>query len=596
LKDREEIAIDGVKRETRKKLDKFDFEQFKGSDVFQELYSDLENASSSALEVLIGKLDEHSKQWKDLPIDQVKEYTKLLKEANDALASNKMPKDIIEDQMKIIKNSGYSNIGEASKVMAEAQLEKEKLEKERSEAEAGGKSADEIAKFDSSIKDQDKIISATKAYLNAVKNVSEAYKKQVENIKKVQDNVNLVLDAWDAVDDLFGEGTMSSELLEMARGVSDATFGMKECLSNTKAAIAAFKNAEEGAQAFGYALDTASGIIGIIVMAIKAAVALFNFFKDSHNNDLQKDIDAHLAKVEKLQSKYEDLERQIDKAFTTDSLSKTTTDMNKNLEEQKQKYEAAIASTKDQKATSEEEKAERDAKIAEYKKNIAELDRQIAENTENLFSTLTDGVLDNVLDATRGFVDAWYDAYNETGDGMKCLEENFKEMFANILKQQASLTLISPFIDDFKSQLEGYMNDSRLTADEATTLRTKWEEIAPQMNEALEQFFDSFSGVLDTDYGELSDLEKGIQGMTEDQAEVLAAYWNSCRFILANIDSTLTNLASSVLGGGGTTNPIVDAITTQTKVVEQIRDLIGSIIASGGSSTHQLSYLRVNDA
>ena len=583
LKKQEEIAKEGVQRDTAQKLDEFDFEQFKGSDVFQELYSDLENASSSALEVLIGKLDEHSKQWADLPIDQVKEYTKLLKEASDALASNKMPKDIIEDQMKIIKNSGYSNIGEASKVMAEAQLEKEKLEKERSEAEAGGKSADEIAKFDSSIKDQDKIISATKAYLNAVKNVSEAYKKQVENIKKVQDNVNLVLDGWDAVDDLFGEGTMSSELLEMARGVSDATFGMKECLSNTKAAITAFKNAEEGAQAFGYALDTASGIIGIIVIAIKAAVALFNFFKDSHNNNLQKDIDAHLAKVEKLQSKYEDLERQIDKAFTTDSLSKTTTDMNKNLEEQKQKYEAAIASTKDQKATSEEEKAERDAKIAEYEKNIAELDRQIAENTENLFSTLTDGILDNVLDATRSFVDAWYDAFKETGNGMNGLKDTFKDMLLDMLKQQAATTLISPFIEKLQKQIyDSVMDDNIFDADEASTTKEMWEEMMPQIDESLKNYFEAFEGVIGQGEGGLSDLQKGIQGMTEDQAEVLAAYWNSCRFMLANIDTNLAMIAADVLGQKQSDSPIVSAIKEQTAVVKNIREMLSGVISHDG--------------
>lgn len=585
------IAKEGVQRDTTQKLDKFDFDQFKGSEVFQELYSDLENASSSALEILIEKLDKHSEQWKGLPIDQVKEYAKLLKDAKDALDSNKMPRDIIKEQMNFLESSVYTSVADASLAMANAQAMKQRLVAEKSMLEASGGNETAIAVTDAFIEGQDKIIADSSKYLDAVNKISKAYDKQIENIKKIQDNVNLVLDGWDAVDDLFGEGTMSAELLEMFQTLSDAGFEMREMVSETRSAITNLKTAEEGATKFGYALDTASGIIGIIVAAVKAVVGLFNYFSEKENNQINADIEENMRAVEKLQHAYEDLERQIDDAFTTDSVSRLTRELNKNLEKQKQEIEDNISLEEDKKDDDKDQ-----AKIDEWNRQLDDIERQQAENIKKMFSTLTGGILDNVLDATRGFVDAWYDAYDETGDGMKGLEGNFKEMLTNMLKQQASLTLISPFIDDFKSQLEGYMNDSRLTADEATALRTKWEEIAPQMNEALEQYFDSFSDVLDSDYGELSDLEKGIQGMTEDQAEVLAAYWNSCRFILANIDSTLTNLASSVLGGGGATNPIVDAITTQTKVVEQIRDLIGSIITSGGSSAHQLSYLRVNDA
>lgn len=613
LKEREAIAIEGVKRETRQKLDKFDFEQFKGSEVFQELYSDLSNAPTAALDSLIKKLEAHKDQWNELPIDQVKEYVKLLKDAKEALESNKMPRELIEEQLDVINNSEYGNVGDASKAMVDAEARIEQLEREKSLVEnianmrAKGINDLDIMKtlqgtqillmsrtadsIDSEIDGQKTLIADAQAFLNAITLITNAYKKQIENINKVKTVVDKVFGGWRSINSLFKDGSMSAELLEMFQTLSDAGFEMREMVSETRSAITNLKAAEEGATKFGYALDTASGIIGIIVAAVKVVVGLFNYFSEKENNQINADIEENMRAVEKLQHAYEDLERQIDDAFTTDSVSRLTRELNKNLEKQKQEIEDNIALEEDKKDDDKDQ-----GKIDEWNRQLDDIERQQAENIKKMFSTLTDGILDNVLDATRGFVDAWYDAYDETGDGMKGLENNFKEMFTNMLKQQASLTLISPFIDNFKKQLEGYMNDSRLTVDEATALRSKWEEIAPQMNDALEQYFGSFSDILDGDYGELSDLEKGIQGMTEDQAEVLAAYWNSCRFILSNIDSTLTNLASSVLGGGGATNPIVDAITTQTKVVEQIRDLIGSVIASGGSSTHQLSYLRVNDA
>jgi hypothetical protein len=161
------------------------------------------------------------------------------------------------------------------------------------------------------------------------------------------------------------------------------------------------------------------------------------------------------------------------------------------------------------------------------------------------------------------------------------------------------MTLISPFVERFKKQLEQYVNadDVELSKEEAEMLRGTWEEMVPQMNDALKTYFDTFKEILEPDYGELSGLEKGIQGMTEDQAEVLAAYWNSCRYLLANMDNTLTNLASSVLGDGNSENPTLTAIKHQTAVIEQIRDMVGSVIVNGGGlSSHTLSYIRVNDA
>jgi F0F1-type ATP synthase membrane subunit b/b' len=434
---------------------------------------------------------------------------------------------------------------------------------------------------------QKTLISDAQTFLNAITLITNAYKKQIENVNKIKTVVGKVFDGWESINSLFDDGSMSAELLGMFQTLSDTGFEMREMVSETKSAITNLKAAEEGATKFGFALDTASGIVGIIVAAVKVVVGLFNYFSERRNNKINADIEANMRDVEKLQQAYEDLERQIDDAFTSDSISSLTKELNKNLEAQKREIEDNISLEEDKK-----DKDKDQEKIDEWNRQLEEIERQQAENIEKMFSTLTDGVLDNVLDATRGFVDAWYDAYDETGDGMKGLENNFKEMFANILKQQASLTLISPFIKDFKNQLEGYMNDSRLTTNEATALRTKWEEIAPQMNEALEQYFDSFSDVLDTDYGELSDLEKGIQGMTEDQAEVLASYWNSCRFMLSNIDTTLTRLANATLNADEASNPVVSALKEQTELIRTIRNMFNSVIDQG-SSPHSGAYLKV---
>ena len=262
-----------------------------------------------------------------------------------------------------------------------------------------------------------------------------------------------------------------------------------------------------------------------------------------------------------------------------------------------QKLQDQIDLLEDMKNAEEDKKKPDQDKIDEWTKEQNDLLEQQAENIREKFSIATDGVLDSTLDATRGFVDAWYDAYKEAGDGLEGLHENFNDMFANILKQQASLTLIGPMVDEFKERVRGYVgNDSILGEYEARELRSIWDEMAPKMNESLKAYFGVFDDILSVDYGELSGLERGIKGMTEDQAEVLASYWNSCRFILSNIDTTLTGIADRVLGGSTSTNSTEAAIREQTTVITEIREMLRSVIGNGGKSTHSMSYLRVNDA
>jgi aspartate/tyrosine/aromatic aminotransferase len=109
----------------------------------------------------------------------------------------------------------------------------------------------------------------------------------------------------------------------------------------------------------------------------------------------------------------------------------------------------------------------------------------------------------------------------------------------------------------------------------------------------LTNLFEGASDILESDYGELSGLEKGIQGMTEDQAEVLAAYWNSCRFLLSNIDVTLTRLAESVMSNNPTSTTMLNELRTQTTVLKEIRDSLSSIIGFGGESGHSGAYVKV---
>ena len=612
LEEQQAIAEDAARKRTNEELAKFDWEKFTGSKVYQDLYNDMSSASSAALTVLITKLEEHRDQWSQLPVDQVEEYVRLLEEAKDALANTKFPSEIISDAKEVMDKSGYSDSGDASQAMINAQLEIEALDIAISQWETiaqlkkEGYQAEEIslmlniseekinAKSADDLKEQkthqESIVSKSKDYLAAVRKIQDAYNKQRENLDKIKSCVDKVWEGWDDINSIFGDDNMSTAIAGMVKGVSDATFGMGDMILATKSAIEGFKAAEGGAQAMGFAIDTASGILGIIVMGIKLVATVLKFAFEQHDKVLQEQIDAQIDKVDILKKEYEALEEQIEKAYTAVDLGRLTRDANDNLQDQ-------IAATQRMINLERQKKDSDQDKIDDWEDEISEMRKTMEENWDEAFSTLTDGILDNVLDTTRGFVDAWYDAFSETGDGMKGLEENFRDMLLSMLKQQASMQLISPYIDNYKKWLKDYVDpesgDNTLSIEDARMWAEKVRGTFPEIDNLLTNFFEGASDILESDYGELSGLEKGIQGMTEDQAEVLAAYWNSCRFLLSNIDVTLTKLAESVMSNNPSSTTMLNELRTQTTVLKEIRDSLSSIIAFGGESGHNGAYVKV---
>ena len=95
--------------------------------------------------------------------------------------------------------------------------------------------------------------------------------------------------------------------------------------------------------------------------------------------------------------------------------------------------------------------------------------------------------------------------------------------------------------------------------------------------------------------GSLSGLAAGIQGITEEQANVLEAYWNSVRGYTANIDVNVARIASA-LGVGGespSTNPMLNQLTTianNTGYIPRIYDMLSSASTNEGNGRGFRSY------
>lgn len=632
-------AIKGLANEQSDKLNKFDWEKFKETDTFTLLMQDMEHVSNTALNNIISRLESFKDEWKDLPLTELKELISLIEKAKEAASdiSVRKAKKALRDSIRtgVKDENGEVITGEdgtpitfgknirkgvsnAQNALVEAEEAIALLERELSLVEqietmrfegvdtkeivvsltsqqlygeqeiadavnktskSEGKVSDSIKK---AIKNKKNMVKAATGVLDAVDDTSDAYNKQREKLNNVKTTADALFKAWGDINDLFGEGTLSSEILNLSQGIFDSV--INTILLKQETFLATF-----AAEGFGAAMKSAMGPIGWIVMAVESVVAILKFAFAQHDKVIQGQIDSELEAIEKLKDEYEQLEKQIENAFSAMKLSSLISEANDNLQEQIDRTKHMISLEESRKDSDEEQ-------IKSWKDEIKSLNEDIAENLSDAFSTATDGVIDSVLDATRTFVDSWHEAFNETGDGLAGIEESFDELFSNIIKQQASMTVLGPYINKIKGEIEKYVNAERgdlvLDEREASALRETFDSMKDDMNASLEAYMSAMEGFMESP-SSLSGLSKGIQGITEDQAEVLAAYWNTCRFMLANIDTNVARIASSNLDTRSTDNPTLAELEKHTALLETIEDLFRSVIGTGGSS-HNGSYIKVH--
>jgi hypothetical protein len=156
-----------------------------------------------------------------------------------------------------------------------------------------------------------------------------------------------------------------------------------------------------------------------------------------------------------------------------------------------------------------------------------------------------------------------------------------------MVKQQASMLISSTYIDKWKKQLEQYINpdDLELSTGEAK----KWVDAVttslPQLNQALENYFTAMqqAGVdLGGGSGELSGLQRGIQGVTEETAQIIEAYLNSIRFFVAEQNTYLSQIAAS-FGNTEVENPMVGQLRIIASQTTAINELLNSLTSGGHS-------------
>ena len=592
-------AIEASKQATDEKLKKQAWEDFKGTDMYVNLFSDLENASTNAIETMREKLDSLRESMKGMEdTTALKTIVQEMEKLEDQLVKRNPFKNLIaywKDVKEMEKggvsedllNANYSDklaeIEAAANEIADLQQQLYTLEHmSEGEIEQTGKD-NWMAQLDTTRK----TISEKQKGLKASKEELAVLDEQKKKYEKLRNSATEFANQWKEGSSMIkGALTTIMDNLE-AFGVetNNTTDAWKNLLGSIMDIIGVIPMYVAMMTAAGIAVNSTLGIIGLIAEAVQLVITLVAGIAMINDAQIDDQIDQLQTKIDRLKDTYDRLEKSFEKAWNVDRLREYRLEMEKNIEAQIKYINAQIAAEYSRKTPDKD-------KIHEWEEAIRDLRDDLQDDIEQFTQELGGIGGSEYKSAAQEFVDAWYDAFKETGYGIDGLKEHFNEILENMVKKQAMQRVAQRFLEPLFKSIDAAIGENGVvTPEEIDAIRSQFDALAPQLSAALEAIFTSLGLFGDQANGELSGLQKGIQGVTEETAEIIAAYLNSLRYYIIDTNTKLTQLLSIAQDSTGTYNPMLAELRNIKQRVDDIYNLLYLWRETGGTPSLRVTVV-----
>jgi hypothetical protein len=612
-------ALAKLDEETNRQLNNLEWDEFQKSEIFINIFNDLEGASSSLLDHTLEKLQEFKDSWQDMPLEDVEKITTKINELEVALANTrpneayKKAQKGIEDAMRATKFQSedasktfkYGEKGKSSKKDFKQALEQELIYQSQLKAAADARVAtlEKEIRIEESKKNVNKnVLNSKKEELETQKDISNgaqsnisttkqtltyydrqvaALKKQEEAIGQARSMANDLYGAFKDLNDALGGDSDSPAAIFADMGMS-----MLDTVMNTMALQVQLNASTVAAEGLGAAMNSAMGIIGWIVMAVQLLAKAITAVVSAAEKNRARQIEQWADVVELLVERYEDLSEAISEAYSIDQLksySRELEDINKAqldaIDKQIAIYENAKRLSDEEKEHLKELKKQRKDAVKDYEEQQKEMVESVGGNYD--FSSVAEQ-----------FADAWVSAFEETGDGLTGLEEAWDEYFANLIKKQASSralsVIFSRVLDEINKSLE---DDYTIDADEAAVIEGLANSAVKNADSAMKSINNTFGSFV-SGTEKLSGLSSGISGITEQQADLLSSYWNAVRFDVSAIRSKFEDYMATQTNDPNS-NPVLLVLDQQLSQITGIKSILESLIDRGGNLNGNGACLKV---
>ena len=666
------IARSAVKEKSSQQIKQIEWDEFRSSEVYMNLFKDLDKASDAVINKAISRIEEFKKEWKDMPVQAAKEMFAKMTELQDSLYDTqrvRRDKRSIEgtldyeidkrglqrksttqkgrDELRstlLSENIDYQTVIDYenqrvailelinSKTQQLTATDLERLGYTQQQLEYYGIGNDELR---NSVEENNKLITASKDNVKStnqlIDNNNRLYKlidKQELKTKEIRERwieclntSNNLLESFsdlgESIDAAFGTDVIDDTVAEFV----DMGSSMITAVANAISLQVQLAGVEAGALAAGTAMNSMLGVIGWIVMAVQLLASLFTAIANIDAKKRDKEREKEIEKAEKLKNEYEDLVYQFeryekafnrisaafDKAYTLEQKRAQRVAGKQNLEEQKKLLDEQervnnerIAHLQSANAAEQELKDKKQDKdyIENNNREIKELQRQQDEindkrrelleaekEWEMAFAESFGGTYDYATIADE-WVDAWLQAFKESGNGLEALEDKFDDFMTNLIKKQVVYKGASKIMENLMSVINDAIGDNGvITESEWSQIMQESENTFVDLDNFLTRYSDMLHRIgidLQSKEGTISGLQKGIQGITEDQADVLSSYWNTVRFDVSAIRRMFENYVSS--DAETYESPMLLQLKSISNQVNLIHELLSSAIGNNITS------------
>lgn len=592
-------VVKNVTEKVNKEVSKINTDKFKETPEYIQAMGDLSAYSASQLEVMIARMQELiNSSAGNLNASDLKVYTDLIDKIQDRLKQIKSPfsKNAFAEfrELKRLQAEFNAETERYNQLLREQKIAKDRLESAKTEAEqARGRIG-----IDASAKDD--LIAATESLQDANSALNNSNDKlnisqgKLSNISGKMGQIQGGMSAAMSMIDRIVTGIYQSinatidimnqfKELQESQGVDTSKGGWREAaqagelLGNVNNKVmSSWNNFKSG------------NIAGAVADAVGSITSIFTTLNKQHDARREQTIQEEIKQVEKLQKAYQRLGDAIENAYTIDTLNMSTENAQRNIQDQIKSYQNMIAAEEDKKDTDWD-------RIDEWKEAITDLQEQANELQNQKIAELggfSSGA--DMKSAAEEFASAWLEAYKETGDGLTALEDKWDEYINNVIMKQLALRGIEEFLEPIMKNLDNMIgSDSYLSNDELEALQKQIDETMPALNEYFKIIAENFGVPITGGEDNGSTLNKGIQGVTEETANVIEAYLNSMRYFVADTNMVINNFFAAFTSLDPLQNPMYSELANQTKLLRSIDDRLASVITYSGDHPNGGASIKV---
>lgn len=509
------------------------WEEFKNSTLYITMFENLEYASTKTLETIHSKMEELKSELNTLTPEQLKQVTDQYLKIEQQLMKRNPFKDLSKNAKEYAKAIGSS--GKAAQrqfSIAQDRYDKQVeivagMKEEKKQLEANNDTQNNYYRqLVANLAVEDKNLEARKKELIAAQKLVEKYdlmrkifKQQAlavgETVKKIGDNLQSLAQFRDTLNSLFGIDASKGETL-LGHNID----GMIDGLAKTGQAMSQIVDSATSGNVFG----VVGGVVNVFAGIGDSIASIFGG-GSAKTRKLNEEINKSVERVHKLSLAYKDLERAVEVGMGSAELQARRQEMvNKAAQLRELQRQKQLESEK-------RSKDRDDDRIKELESAIKDLQIELKEMADEIAATLLGS---KVKDAAEEFVSTWVDAWRAGEDTMAALDSKFDDMIDNMIMKSVASRVVANRLQRIWDTVDAITSDyseggASVTMNELQRIKDLIGD--KSIREAIDEDLRALYGALGIAYGsgadkELSALQQGISGITEDQAGALEAYWN----------------------------------------------------------------------